>query len=297
MINKKSIFKLLFIFLFVSFAIPNFTHAKSCQSLFENKKVFFTPERKKKYLRLALIVTSSVSLVILAWQKIEEEIFWPKMESKVALQSLDVTERNQKTYNDLLAYDFRFKDINSAKFDLEASKIDPKLSSLESQKRIRVYNLQQGYLNYYQKYQYIPHPSQLTLEQNVEKFGADPLFSHLNYFLEGGNQGKAPSDQQKNQLFMLTHKLYTQYALIDLAFAQRNHEVLNKSEEIRTILKEPYTKQLLELEKQNKINRTQLVYFLQEDAYHSYYFSIFETLDIKEVITLNDLREDRTSSL
>lgn len=92
---------------------------------------------------------------------------------------------------------------------------------------------------------------------------------------------------------MLTHKLYAQYALIDLAFAQHNREVLNKSEIIQNILKEPYTKQLLELERQNKIDRTQLVYFLQEDAYHSYYFSIFEILDIKEVTTLNDLRRER----
>lgn len=307
MIYKKSRFRLLTLLLALSLVAPQFSYAKSCEGLFETKKVFFTPERKKKYLRLAITIPLSTAIGIIAWQKIDEHFFWPKVESQMTLQALEVTENHRKMYDDLIAYDFRFKKINSTPVDAEAVKINPKLSSPDVQKRVLAFNLQQSYLNYYQKYHEIKHPSQLTLEQNTEKFGEHPLFKHLNFFFANGVQ-KYPgatvddknigalTDKQKNTLFMLTHELYAKYALIDLAFNQRNQRVLENSEEIKSILSDPYTQKLLELEKDQKINRTELVYFLQEDAYHAYYFLIFESLHIHEQTQLSDLRAERLST-
>lgn len=318
MIFKKPILKLLSFFLVTYFVIPQYSLASpACENFFQDKKAFFTPERKKKYLKIAITVPLAAVVSSFAWKKIDEDYFWPKAESKITSQILVESERNSALYDNLIQNDFRFRKIKLITLDPEVLKEDPRLT-LEKQKRMLAYNLQQSYSNYYLKYRKVK-PGQLTLKENLELFGEDPLFKHLNFFFENGikqyegtivdpkYQGPL-SDAQKNKLFQLTHELYTKYILIDLAFNKNNQQVLSESNIAKSILNDPYTQELLQLQQENKITNPELIYLLQEDAYNRYYMAIFETLNIvnlksengkytNEPITLESLRAERLSSI
>jgi hypothetical protein len=283
---------------------------------------------KKKELGILLKIPLITMLSISSWHFIDQNIFWPMAETRVTQQILNNTEKNASYYDQLIATDFRFKDIKSLEAKNKAPEVrydgkntDSYIESPKINARFLAYGLEQSYENYFKIYSHTKNPGALTLEENINLFGSNPLFEHLSFFFENGVkqfegtyvppkfQGPL-SDAQKNDLFNLTHLLYAKYLIIDVMFDQKTDlpKLLTKNALAHDIYNDPYTQTLIKLYKHGKITRAQLIFDIQEDAHNAYYMSLFKTLHIvnlkyengvytSEPLTLQDLRESRVSEI
>lgn len=312
----KYFLKILLCLSLVTVASTSYSADKSCSSLFESKK--------SRYIKLAVAIPLSIAVSSFIWKTVDENYFWPKAEANVTSQIISKTETQKNYLDDLIENDFRFRRIKEADLDMDVIKMDSRLNSLQTQKRMAAFIHARNYTTYYVQIYKIKAPLHLTLEQNREQFGAHPLFQHLNFFFDNGVQKYEGtrvedkylgplSDAQQNRLFSLTHELYLQYALIDLAYKKQDPSAATNSDLIKTLSADPYTQKLQSFKDSGKISPDKFVYYLQEDAYNNYYIEMFNVMHIvnlkstgqinapksytADAITLNDLRESRIKTI
>lgn len=291
---------------------------------------------KRKELGILVKLPLIVALSTVIWKNVDQHIFWPTAEKLATVQILEHTNRNANFYDQLIKSDFRYEGIKEQlQQDLAQSTTSPMPTRsidqmnknelnryIETQPHVKARILAYGkaklFENYYAEYAEIKNPEQMTATEQQIRFGHNPLFQHLNVFIERGvwqadgayvaPEHRGPvSEGQIIQMFNLTHLLYFKYQVIDMIFTdqiQLNTTSQTQKQMAQDIVQDPYTQELLKLFRADKITSQQLVYFLQEDAYFSYNLSLFNVLNIVEFnpltqapLTLNDLRQDRLNSL
>ena len=288
-----------------------FTPFKALDDNLLKKPTHFVTEKiggKKKELGALIKIPLIILLSVTAWKNFDEHIFLPEVEARMTEQIANHIEKNSPYYDKLIETDYRFKDIKQSKSSIADS-------------RLQAFGLKRAYEDYFRTYMGAPLPKDLTLQDNIEMFGSNPLFSHLNFFFENGikqyegtyvpSQHQGPlSDEQKKKLFDLTHLLYAKYLVIDLMFENDTDSanLIERNLLARDVFENEHSQKLISLHKENKISKEELIYYMQEDAHHVYYMTLFETLHIvnlkseknlytKDPLTLSDLRNSRLSNL
>lgn len=309
----------------------SFTPFKAIDEWVFDKPTHFVSQKttgKKKELGILVKLPLLIMMSTAAWNAFDQKVFWPTAEREAAQQILRTTEQQASYLDKLIDTDFKFKQIKEQRnHDLKSvvpmvyngKNLEQYIETPAVRARFLALGLRQEYQQYFEVYkEHTKESGILSLEQNEALFAGSKLFSHLDFFFEGVKPVKgsyvAPqhlgplSDQQKQKLYNLTHLLYAKYVTIDVLLNTNAQALTQKSLLARDIYNDPYTKELYQLHRQNRITKEQLKYYMEEDAYHTYYMSIFETLHIvnfkyengkytQEALTLNDLRQSRLESL
>ncbi len=303
--------KLLVIFLLVTSTC--FAHAEvtpnRCGSLFAKKASFFS-RHKAQIIKLSYQIPLTAALSMMIWKEVDQRIFFPAARATIAAKSIEHTNSNKTYYDDLIQHDFRYRNIKKLTLDNDAKKLDERLGNIDVQKRILAYEIQKDYANYYISIR-DQSPLRLTLEENIATHLPTPLFKHLTIFLEKGvfafegthvakEHQKPLTEEQAKFLFDETHRMYLKYFAIDA--------YLNNYSKETKVFDSPYAKDLLKLESQGKITEKEVIYYLQEDIYHTYFLNILSGLHIHNLkmkdgkytdnyVTIDDLRAERLTGL
>lgn len=311
-----------------------FTPFKAIDEWTLDKPAHFVSQKisgKKKELGFLSKLPIWVMMSVATWNVIDQKIFWPAAEKEASERILEITNTQSAYFDKLIDTDFKFRQIKQQRDETLplAKPLEYNGKNLESyietpvvRSRFLAYGLKQEYSKYFETYrEQTQRNGVLSLKQNQEVFGTNPLFAHLDFFF-GPEAKHAPgsyvapqhrgpiTDKQKEKLYNLTHLLYAKYITLEIMLNTKTdiQTLIKKSALARDIYNDPYTQELYKLRNQGRITQEELKYFLEEDAYFKYYMSIFETLHItnfKEVngnytnepLTLNDLRTSRLESL
>jgi hypothetical protein len=300
----------------------SFTPLKGMEENLLNKpfsKLTKAATGKEKKMGVLIKLPLIALLTVSGWKYFDQNVFWPTAEREATQQIFTETERNASYYDHLIDTDLRFENIKN--FRDKGSNIQNYVRNPKVNARVLAYGLKRSYTDYYEAFSHVDQPYKLTLQDNIELFGSNQLFQHLNFFFENGvKQYKGTyvppkylgplSDKQKNTLFNLTHLLYTKYLLIDVLYSNGADvsELLKQNEMAKDIYNNNYSQQLRSLYNHHKISKDQLIYYTQEDAQDGYYMSLFQTLHITNLqfvnghyinkpLTLEDLRKSRLATL
>lgn len=213
-------------------------------------------------------------------------------------------------YDKLIASDFRY---HAVKEDLENGLIT------KEQARQGAYELRLAYRNYYDyrakhlredgdlksQMWYLNQTLFLPLKQVIEK----GVTIQPGYGLLSGERGGPLSSEEKLRLFRIYHGLFLKYQIIDELIGgtqlfQRMQGNPHFAAQIGTLLNDPFTKKILELNRQGRIDSSKARWFLQRDAYWKALFDELETVGLArekldqdgrptgETLTLNDIRKE-----
>src|SRR5690606_32667549 len=130
----------------------------------ENESFFM--RNRSRILKLSYQIPLSAALSIMIWKEVDQRLFWPAAEASIAQHAIEHTQAHKSYYDNLIANDFRYRNIKSLDLDRSAQKLDPHLKDLDIQKRVLAHAMLQSHVKYYESIKE-KNPLSLTVEQNI----------------------------------------------------------------------------------------------------------------------------------